>query len=109
MTELSETSVSVIFESETWGKLVIPEATVSETDGGYGITGEGSAIMGMGDKTGEYPCTLKATINRNRDFSFEYSIPSVMGGLTVTIMSGNIPSKVMPVKLDTYENPHEYV
>lgn len=92
--KLTDAVVSVDFESDTWGRLVIPEASVSEKDGKYILTGEGTATMGMGDTSSDYPCSLAASVNNVSDFIFEFSVPSVMGGLYITVLPGSIPSEV---------------
>lgn len=94
VTKLADAAVSVDFESDSWGILVIPEASVSEKDGKYILTGEGTATMGMGNETSDYPCSLTASVSNGSDFIFEFSVPSVMGGLDITVLPGSIPSEI---------------
>lgn len=61
-------------------------ATVDKNTGAAAISGTGSVSMGMGDKLKDYTCTLSGKISKDKkDVEFIFSIPEVMGGLTITL------------------------
>lgn len=93
---------AVTYKSDTWGEIVIPEASVVATAGSYTITGSGTSQMGMGGNIKEYACELAGTITSGvADLSF--TCPAVMGGLTIKFQQGDIPADiVVPGRYDGY-------
>lgn len=91
LAEVTDETVSVSYVSDTWGTFTISEATVKESDGVYTVVGEGTSLMGMGGESSEYPCTVTASIISASDFSIVFDIPSVMDGLTITVLPGEAP------------------
>ena len=78
--------VNISYTSDTWGTFTINDATVTMNGDIYTIEGAGSCLMGMSEESKkEYPCTLKASIDSEKNSpEFVFSVPSVMGGLTIT-------------------------
>ena len=91
VTKINESTVSVSYISASFGTFTIPEATVTSNGNAYVISGAGTTEMGRDGNLKEYPCTLSASINGNSQ-SFEFSIPSVMGGSTITLTPGELPA-----------------
>ena len=87
-------TVNVAYISTTFGTFTIENATVSFANDSYTIKGEGKTVMGMeGQSSKEYACELSATIDKAKtNPSFVFTVPAVMGGLTITFAPGNAPS-----------------
>lgn len=86
-------TISVIFESASWGTFTVETATITKEDNGYEFTGNGSVAMGMGESTNNYDFTMTGTSDSAKEtYSFAFNIPAVMGGLTVTLLPGNAPA-----------------
>ncbi len=86
-------TLAVSFESEKWGTFSVASATISKTENGYTISGEGTVLMGMGESKTEYAFTLSATISSStEEFEITFTMPAVMGGLSVTIRPGTAPA-----------------
>ena len=68
------------------------KATLTGSDGEYTLSGSGKVEMGMGGSTQQYDFTLTGTCNAAKDaYSFAFSLPAVMGGLTITLLPGTAP------------------
>ncbi len=92
VTEGSEGTVSVSFISDSWGEFSFPSCTAGQENSVYRVSGSGSTEMGMGGNISEYEASLEAWISEGRDsFEFTFSIPAVMGGLTIRFLSGEAP------------------
>ncbi len=86
-------TLSVVFESASWGTFNVETATISKEGNEYKLTGNGSVAMGMGESTSNYDFTMSGTTNATKDtFSIAFNVPAVMGGLTVTLLSGSAPA-----------------
>ncbi len=87
-------TVSLSYESDTWGTFTFTGVTVAEDNGKYSLNGEGTTVMGMSaEQTSEYPCSLSASISASLDeFEFVFDVPGVMGGLKITFVSGEMPA-----------------
>lgn len=90
----SDGKATVTFNSDTWGKTTITDASVVLENGTYSISGKGKATAGMGNSQAqEYDCTLTGTISGDKktvDLKFVYPY---MGGTTVTFAQGEAPAK----------------
>ena len=86
-------SGSISFESIDWGKFTISDATVSIVNNAYVIKGSGKTVMAMGAaEPKEYACSIEGTISKDKkEVSLEFSVPTVMQGLTVTFILGDAP------------------
>lgn len=84
---------NVSYTSSSFGTFTIPHATVKTEGGNYVIGGDGVTLMGMaGKEPTEYACTLTGNIDAGKAApSFVFTIPAVMGGLTVTFAKGDVP------------------
>lgn len=89
----SDGTYKVTYTSDTWGTFTITGAEVSKDGSNYILTGDGVTLMGMSaDSQKEYECTLTATIDADKNNpSFVFKVPSVMGGLTVEFLTGEMP------------------
>ncbi len=87
------TTLTLSYVSETWGTFTFSSVSATLSDGVYTIEGEGSTVMGMSsDSSSEYDATVSGTISEDKsDFAVTFTVPSVMGGLTVTFYSGDAP------------------
>ncbi len=86
-------TLAVSFESASWGTFSVASAAVTASEGGYAITGSGSVAMGMGGASSSYDFTMNGVINASKEsFSIAFDVPAVMGGLTVTLLSGQAPA-----------------
>lgn len=85
---------NVSYVSDSWGTVTISDAAVAAGDGGYILTGKGTSVMGMGDKTSEYECTLSGTVS-NGIAALTFTCPAVMGGLTLEFRQGDIPADIV--------------
>jgi hypothetical protein len=90
---VSADKVNISYTSDTWGTFTINNATVTKTDNGYSISGEGvTAMAHAGQEAKEYACSFNGTVEADGTPEFVFSVPSVMGGLTITLYPGNAPS-----------------
>ena len=93
MTANSDETLSVVFESATWGTFKVDKATIKKNGDNYTFTGEGTVSIGMGDNVKDYAFTMTGESNAAKDdYSIAFSVPAVMGGLTVTLLPGKAPA-----------------
>ena len=93
LTANDDGTVKVVFESASWGTFTVTSATITQEGGVYAFSGEGSVAMGMGGSTSNYDFTLSGSTNAAKDtFSIAFTVPAVMGGLTITLLPGSAPS-----------------
>lgn len=87
----SDGTVKVTLTSGTWGTATVSNATVAKSGSDYSIAGSGSVAMGMhSGSTSDYDCTLAGTISGDKStYSFVVTVPSVMGGTTITFINGD--------------------
>lgn len=89
-------TLTVTLVSETWGTFTARNAAVAEANGTYTITGEGQVAMSMhgnSNAANTYAFTLTATTNAAKtDYTFTWSIPAVMGGVTLVLTPGTAPA-----------------
>ena len=93
MTANGDGTLSIVFESDSWGTFNVAKAVISKSEDGYKFTGEGTVAMGMEGNVKDYPFTMTGTSNAKKDsYSITFTTPAVMGGLTITLLPGNAPS-----------------
>lgn len=93
ITANSDGTVAVSYKSATWGTFEVASATVTKNGDIYAISGASKVTMGMGESTTDYDFTLAATTTAAKDtYSIVYTVPSVMGGLTITLLPGVAPA-----------------
>lgn len=86
--------VAVSYESDTWGKITIEQAKVTESGNRYLISGSGTSLMGMGDKVSEYECSVSGAITDGKA-ELTFACPQIMGGLTIEFRQGDIPASIV--------------
>ena len=95
ITENTDGTASVSFTSATWGAFTITDAQASMSGDLCTLSGSGQTQMGMGGSTSAYDCTFTAEIKSQTDARMEFSIPAVMGGMTLTFQTGDAPADLM--------------
>lgn len=95
ITKNTDGSASVSFTSATWGTFTITDAQASISGDVCSLSGSGQTQMGMGGSTSAYDCTFTAEIKSQTDARMEFSIPAVMGGMTLTFQTGEAPADLL--------------
>lgn len=95
ITENTDGSASVSFTSATWGTFTITDAQASISGNVCSLSGSGQTQMGMNGNTSTYDCTFTAEIRSQDDARMEFSIPAVMGGMTLTFQTGDAPADLL--------------
>ena len=95
ITKNTDGSASVSFTSATWGEFTITDAQASVSGELCTLSGSGKTQMGMGGSTSTYECTFTAEIKSQTDARMEFSIPAVMGGMTLTFQTGDAPADLL--------------
>ena len=90
VTDNGDETLSISYTSDMFGEFSMPSCTVTASDGTCSISGSGNTVMGMGGSTSEYEASLKAVAG-NGSSEFTFSVPSVMGGLTIVFHEGAVP------------------
>ena len=89
ITKMGNNTVKVIFAGKTWGAGSFENVTVAANSNGkqYAVSGQGTMKMGMDPKKlSDYQATLKAEVTEGKkNFNFKITVPSVMGGLAITL------------------------
>lgn len=93
--ENTDGTASVSFTSATWGEFTITDAQASVSGDLCSLSGSGQTQMGMGGSTSAYDCTFTAEIRSQTDARMEFSIPAVMGGMTLTFQTGGAPADLL--------------
>ena len=95
LTKNTDGTASVSFTSATWGEFTITDAQASVSGDICSLSGSGQTQMGMGGSTSAYDCTFTAEIKSQTDARMEFSIPAVMGGMTLTFQTGDAPADLL--------------
>ena len=95
ITENTDGTASVSFTSATWGEFTITDAQATVNGDLCTLSGSGQTQMGMGGSTSAYDCTFTAEIKSQDDARMEFSIPAVMGGMTLTFQTGDAPADLL--------------
>lgn len=95
ITENTDGTATVSFTSSTWGTFTITDAQASISGNVCSLSGSGQTQMGMGGSTSAYDCTFTAEIKSQTDARMEFSIPAVMGGMTLTFQTGEAPADLL--------------
>ena len=95
ITKNTDGSASVSFTSSTWGEFTITDAQASVNGDICTLSGSGQTQMGMGGSTSSYDCTFTAEIKSQHDARMEFSIPAVMGGMTLSFQTGDAPADLL--------------
>lgn len=95
LTKNTDGTASVSFTSATWDTFTITDAQASISGNVCSLSGSGQTQMGMGGSTSAYDCTFTAEIKSQTDARMEFSIPAVMGGMTLTFQTGDAPADLL--------------
>lgn len=95
ITENTDGTATVSFTSATWGEFTITDAQASVSGDICSLSGIGQTQMGMNGNTSTYDCTFTAEIRSQDDARMEFSIPAVMGGMTLTFQTGDAPADLL--------------
>lgn len=95
LTKNTDGTASVSFTSATRGTFTITDAQASISGNVCSLSGSGQTQMGMGGSTSAYDCTFTAEIKSQTDARMEFSIPAVMGGMTLTFQTGDAPADLL--------------
>lgn len=95
ITKNTDGTATVSFTSATWGTFTITDAQASVSGNVCSLSGSGQTQMGMGGSTSAYDCTFTAEIKSQTDARMEFSIPAVMGGMTLTFQTGEAPADLL--------------
>jgi hypothetical protein len=95
ITENTDGTATVSFTSATWGTFTITDTQASISGNVCSLSGSGQTQMGMGGSTSAYDCTFTAEIKSQTDARMEFSIPAVMGGMTLTFQTGEAPADLL--------------
>lgn len=95
ITENTDGTATVSFTSATWGEFTITDAQASISGNVCSLSGSRQTQMGMGGSTSAYDCTFTAEIKSQTDARMEFSIPAVMGGMTLTFQTGDAPADLL--------------
>lgn len=95
ITENTDGSATVSFTSATWDTFTITDAQASISGNVCSLSGSGQTQMGMGGSTSAHDCTFTAEIKSQTDARMEFSIPAVMGGMTLTFQTGEAPADLL--------------
>lgn len=89
LTPNTDGTVNVAYTSSTWGNTTLSNITVAKSGTDYALSGSGKYSMGHAGSSKEYDCTVSGTISADKaTYSIAFSLPSVMGGLTITFQNG---------------------
>lgn len=76
----------------TMGSISLENVAVTKDGDNYTFSTSGTFNMGMSGTLSPYDCEVTGTISRDKStYSIEFSLPSVMGGTTVTFINGSAP------------------
>lgn len=95
LTKNTDGTATVSFTSATWGEFTITDAQATVNGDLCTLSGSGQTQMGMGGSTSAYDCTFTAEIKSQTDARMEFSIPAVMGGMTLTFQTGDAPADLL--------------
>ena len=92
LTANDDETVKVSYTSDSFGEFIVNNATIEQKDGSYTMKGEGTTVIGMGESKKEYAFTFEGNIDKAKETPvFVFTVPAVMGGMTITFAKGNVP------------------
>lgn len=93
LTANADDTFTLAYTSDSWGEFSFESLSVTSVNGIYTLSGEGVTMMGMDGNISEYPCTVTGSIDANKEnVSFTFTVPGVMGDLTITFTQGEAPA-----------------
>lgn len=94
ITRNENNSYKVVYSSDKWGEFAIDAATVQPINDAFTIKGDGTTKMGMNGNVNEYVCSIEGTIDISKENpTFTFSVPAVMGGLSIVFHTGDMPAE----------------
>lgn len=94
VTENADGSAAIAFDSDM-GAFLIPDVRIDAAEGGRSLSGEGTAQMGMQGNVSTYDCTFEGVIASRTEATMRFSVPAVMGGLTIEFRTGEAPADLL--------------
>lgn len=95
ITSNTDGTLRIVYTSEEWGSFIVSDATVTQTNGKYLVSGSGSIEMashGAGTATA-YPFTVEGSVSQDKSsVVILFSIPGVMNGTDITFYAGDMPA-----------------
>ena len=85
ITKSGDETVDIVYTGQTWGTGSFSDVSVAASGSAYTLSGSGTLTMAGHSSTSDYDATLEGTITSSSDFEIVISVPSVMGGTTVTL------------------------
>lgn len=96
ITSATENKVNISYTGGAWGDFTFTDASVALSGNTYTITGAGKTVMGHAGSSSEHDCSVKVVLNNDKTIgSFVFSVPSVMGGLSIELFEGKAPAALM--------------
>lgn len=93
ITKNADNTFKLAYTSSTWGEFTIDGITATYANGVFTLAGNGTTKMGMEGNLKDYDCSLAGTIDAAKENpSFTFTVPAVMGGLTIDFHVGNMPA-----------------
>lgn len=93
ITANTEGTFDVSYTSDTWGSFMIGNVSATYSDGKFTLSGNGKTQMGMNGNLKDYDCTFTGTVDPEKENpEFTFTVPTVMGGLSITFISGAMPA-----------------
>lgn len=94
LTANEDGTATITYTSTDLGNSEIVVTITKGDDGSYQLSGEGEFNMGMsGSEAKAYACTVEGTISSDKaTYSIVFTLPSVMGGSTITFQNGSAPA-----------------
>ncbi len=93
ITQNSDDTYKMTYTSDTWGEFTIENIEAKFANGKFTVSGNGTTKMGMSGNVKDYDCSVEGTIDVSKeDPTFTFSVPTVMGGLTIVFHTGNMPA-----------------
>ena len=88
VTSNEDGTANLVLESGEWGTYEIKNMQVAEASDVYSFSGSGKVSIGMAeDSKKSYDFTLAGTLNSSKVMNITFSVPAVMGGVTLTFIS----------------------
>lgn len=88
---------TVNYTSSSFGTFTITGVTATSANGGekFTLAGEGKTVMGMDESSAkEYACTFTGSVDAAKEApEFTFKVPAVMGGLTISFITGEMPQE----------------
>lgn len=84
-------SYSMAYTSDTWGSFVVEAAKATVSGTTVNLSGTGTTTMGMNGNVKDYDCSLTghADTADGGNAEFTFTVPAVMGGLTIAFSTDN--------------------